>query len=244
MTSPTRADIWKTFSEIKQTKNLQSDTMDGGTAVTFVNWMDTLAEARKHFPQISWEHWTYDNGGEVFYFADKTAEVKATIFIDEVEHSTTLPVTDQNWSPIVNPNANDINTAKKRCLCKALGELGLYWQLWSKVERDGFVQKSTVREAANDSVAANDPVVTPIKPDAVKDVGVDIKQFYNCQYDDQIKKLRSEAKIIATVERIQNNARIKFQGALTDELRDKFNKRVADIKKIELEKIQGAVNGS
>lgn len=243
MTSPTRADIWQTFSNIKHTSNLQTSTNDMGKELSFVNWMDTLAEARKHYPSIHWEHWTYENGGEVFYFLDKTAEVKATVFIGEVEHTTTLPVTDDNSVPIANPNANDINTAKKRCLCKALGELGLYWQLWSKVERESFVSKSGIKVVSNND-AANDPVVTEIKPEAVNDVEVDIKQFYNCKFQDEIKQLRNEAKIIETVKKVHNNARNRYQKDLTEKMRTDFNKYVADRKNIDFEKFQGVVNGS
>jgi hypothetical protein len=254
MTSPTRADIWQTFSKIKRTTNLNSDPANGGEVISYVNWMDTLAEARSYYPEIGWEHWTYEDGGEVFYFLDQTAEVKATILIGEVEHTTTLPVTDSNWNPIINPNANDINTAKKRCLCKCLGELGLYWQLWSKVERDGFISKSNIKvldnNKSNIKVAANeelvvdaDPAVSKV-PETEKDIEVVIQQFYNGEFADHVKSIRNHSKVIDAVSKIHNKARNLYQGNLTDHMQKKFNQRVAEIKSIDIELIKGGADGS
>lgn len=141
----TNASVWNTFSKIDSTKKLQSaysEDPDGFKAV-YVNWIDTLATAREIFPQIVWEFLTFEDGAQAYFFPDQSAEVKVAIRIDEAYHETTLAVTTTNGKVIKSPNSNDINNAKRRALCKCLGEMGLFWQLWSRVEFSAFVANST-----------------------------------------------------------------------------------------------------
>ena len=142
----TNASVWATFSKVDSTKKLKtaySADPDGFKPV-YVNWIDTLATARDMFPQIVWEFLTYENGAQAYFFPDQSAEVKVAIRIDEAYHETTLAVTTTNGKVIKSPNSNDINNAKRRALCKCLGEMGLFWQLWSSgVEFREFVANST-----------------------------------------------------------------------------------------------------
>tara|TARA_S200000501_G_C20776626_1_gene722989 strand:+ start:436 stop:1164 length:729 start_codon:yes stop_codon:yes gene_type:complete len=141
----TNASVWATFSKIDSTDKLQtaySADPDGFKPV-YVNWIDTLATARDTFPQIVWEFLTYEDGAQAYFFPDQSAEVKVAIRIEEAYHETTLAVTTNNGKIIKSPNSNDINNAKRRALCKCLGEMGLFWQLWSSVEFSAFVANST-----------------------------------------------------------------------------------------------------
>ena len=218
--SPTRAEIYQTFSSITKTDSLQEqeNKNDPGNPFFYVNWMDVLAVARKSFPNIHWEHYVYEDGGEAYFFPDKTAEVKVTILIDDVHHTTTLPVSTLGQDPAVNPNAALINTSKKRALCKALGEMGLFWQLWSDDERDEFVKRSqkkkesglkvvNIKEPANDEIAKKEE---PEKEKADLDPDVLIQEAYNRLYDDELKALRSKKTFHETLEKVCNNLRNKF----------------------------------
>lgn len=140
----TNASVWNTFSKIDSTKKLQTAYSPDpeGFKPVYVNWIDTLATAREIFPQLVWEFLPYENGAQAYFFPDQSAEVKVAIRIDEAYHETTLAVTTNNGKVIGSPNSNDINNAKRRALCKCLGEMGLFWQLWSSVEFSKFVANS------------------------------------------------------------------------------------------------------
>ena len=140
------ASVWATFSKITSTKKLQTayNPDDDGFKPVYVNWIDTLATARAIYPQIVWEFLTYENGAQAYFFPDQSGEVKVSVRIDEAYHETTLAVTTNNGKVIKSPNSIDINNAKRRALCKCLGEMGLFWQLWSSgVEFREFVANST-----------------------------------------------------------------------------------------------------
>jgi len=211
----TRAEVWKAFSSIKSTSSLQEEPLDGGDSIFYVNWMDTVAAAREIYPDLDWEHWVYDDGGEAYFFPDKTAEVKVVINIGGVCHPTTLPVTDSKWKAIVNPNAIDINNAKKRCICKALGEMGLYWKLWSKAQRGMFTSGSKMKEAANDDAAPE----TVVSVKEGEDIEVTMKEFYNRNYDDHLRKIKRKPEFCSALEKIHNKARNLFGTAFTNEFK-------------------------
>ena len=214
--TPSRADIWKTFSSIKKSDNLNASKTNAPNEdpLYFVNWMDTLSVARKHFPDIAWENYVYEDGGEAYFFPDGTAEVKASIYIGDVAHTATQPVYDNDGAPIVNPSSHEINTAKKRVLCKCLGELGLFWQLWSDNEREAFVKRSSFQVAANDSVniadkAANakKPANEEVKADELSEADQLIKDYFDRSWDDLRKnKPKTVIEMNRRLRKIQSGA--------------------------------------
>ena len=125
-----RAQIWATLSTVS---SKDFSTRKFGN-ITYVDWMSTHAVMMSKFPEYKWEFLLNDDGRPTHYYPDSTAEVRCKITIGEHETLTTLPVYGVKNKPIQNPNADEINTAKQRCRCKALAELGLFQELWSGME--------------------------------------------------------------------------------------------------------------
>tara|TARA_R110000803_G_scaffold38383_1_gene82917 strand:- start:873 stop:1598 length:726 start_codon:yes stop_codon:yes gene_type:complete len=95
-------------------------------------------EKKGQFTYLSWA-WAWNTVKELYptanfkllddiIYADGTMEVRVEVTIEEMSHTAFLPVLDFKNKPISKPNAFDINSARMRCLVKALAfhGLGLY----------------------------------------------------------------------------------------------------------------------
>jgi len=140
-----RAQIWATLSKVSS-KDFSTKKFG---EITYVDWMSTHAVMMSKFPEYRWEFLLNADDRPAFYYPDSTAEVRCKITIGEHETLTTLPVYGSRNKPIQNPNADDVNTAKQRCRCKALAEFGLFQDLWSGMEFDGETDSEAVATQAS-----------------------------------------------------------------------------------------------
>ena len=125
----TRSQIWETLSKLSD-KNVATEKFGG---ITYVKWMAAHATMMKHFPEYTWEFLLCEKGRSAHFFPDGTAEVRCKISIGEHSHVTTLPVYQKTGKAQVNPDSNQINTAKQRCRVKAMAEFGLFQHMWSEI---------------------------------------------------------------------------------------------------------------
>ena len=152
MNDLTKSQLWAIYDKVKSPSKLETEG-----EIQYVNWMDTFVVAQNPNKQtaldIGWEYITDDSGNDAWFFPDGTAEVKLHINVSGVSHQASLPVMNTKHEAIINPNSIEINKSKMRVRCKALGELGLFWRLWS----DEYHKPTTSNVVA--LVPANDEVV-------------------------------------------------------------------------------------
>lgn len=88
----------------------------------YVSWVYAVKTLRENDPKATWtndKHEVYPDGSVMVYSTVNAFDVELTAF---------LPVTDYYNKAIKNPDAYAINTAKQRCLVKAIAlhGIGLY----------------------------------------------------------------------------------------------------------------------
>lgn len=77
------------------------------------------------------------------------AQVFVKVTYRGVEHTSSLPVMDFKNNPIVLPNPFELNTAKQRCLAKAIAEIsGLGLELWADPTVRDAISEAINREGA------------------------------------------------------------------------------------------------
>lgn len=130
----TRSQIWETLTKLSD-KDVATEKFGG---ITYVKWMAAHATMMSHFPNYTWEFLLDDQGRSAHFFPDGTAEVRCKISIGEHSHVTTLPVYQKTGKAQVNPDSNQINTAKQRCRVKAMAEFGLFQHMWSEIPAEAF----------------------------------------------------------------------------------------------------------
>ena len=81
-------------------------------------------------------------------FPNGTMEVSCTLTVDEHSLPMWLPVTDYNNKAIPNPGAYDINTARMRCLVKAMAMFGLGHYIYAG---ESFPENSGTLAPASDA---------------------------------------------------------------------------------------------
>lgn len=98
----------------------------------YLPWSDAWALLMQNFPDSSYEFrsWEYQTGEhkslrDVQMYKDGTAAVECILTVEGNVRSMSLPVMNYNNQPIANPNSFQINTAKMRCLVKAMAMFGL-----------------------------------------------------------------------------------------------------------------------
>ena len=146
-----KSQLWAIYDKVKIPAKLETEG-----DIQYVNWMDTFVTAQnpnaKTTLDINWEYITDDQGSDAWFFPDGTAEVKLHINVSGITHQASLPVMNTKHEAIVNPSATDINKSKMRVRCKALGELGLFWQLWSREYHEAKPTNVVSLVPANDEV--------------------------------------------------------------------------------------------
>lgn len=116
--------VFKTLSAI----NVNEYTEKKGY-LTYLSWAHAIRVAKEKFPTLKTK--VYENADGLNYFHDgRTAYVKCSVTIGDVEEIEYLPVMDhKNKSiPVNSITSFNVNTAIKRCITKALSlhGLGLY----------------------------------------------------------------------------------------------------------------------
>jgi len=222
--SMTKSQIWAIYSEVAVPPKVKTEQ---DSKLHYVSWMDTYAKAMQPnedtLLEVAWEYIHDDQGNDAWTFpagnGNVTAEVKIAMNVEGVIHQASLPVWDQNHKSIINPTSSDINNAKMRVRCKALGELGLFWKLWSEDHWD----------EVKDQSGGNVVHLVPANEEVVEELSHDEK----CKnyLEGHLKKLKAAPPITA------NGLEVKIQkiknGLRTRNLVDKnFNLRMARWKKV------------
>ncbi len=147
-----KKEIFETLSKIPVSdyvKHSKVEDYDGTiTYLPYLPWQYAHQLMMEHYPQYEWSFSENPDGLEVFYFNDKTAEVRVVMSIDDVTMIASKTVTNGQGRAATNPDANDIHNAKMRCRTRAMAELGLGWDLWINPENYPHKEpKSVVKEA-------------------------------------------------------------------------------------------------
>ena len=106
-----------------------SDKTEEKGGLTYLSWAWAWGEVKKIHPTANYK--VYETEGGCIYWTDgKTAWVKTSVTIDDIEHIEYLPVMDfrNNSIPVEKITSFDVNKAIQRSLTKAIARhgLGLY----------------------------------------------------------------------------------------------------------------------
>lgn len=112
--------IWSTLSSINV-----NDHVEKKQGFSYLSWAWAWGVLMERFPDSKFSFERFENGEEVFRYADGTAEVRCALTINGFTRTMWLPVMDHRNAAIKNPNARDVNDAKMRCLVKAMALFGL-----------------------------------------------------------------------------------------------------------------------
>jgi len=110
--------VWSTLSAIDCNEHTEEKQ-----GLTYLSWAWAYQIVMQHFPTFDYRF------GPMTTFDDGTVQVSCTVSVVHGGHviarTMWLPVMDYRNKAIVNPNAMQINTAKMRCMTKAISMLGL-----------------------------------------------------------------------------------------------------------------------
>jgi len=121
--------IWRKLSTIDITPYLIQEG-----AFLYLPWAKAHILMMGHYPDYSWQFSEDQEGREVHYFKDGTAEVRIAMTVGGhiIYTSQTVRESGLSSAAAINPSAEQIHTAKQRCRVKALAEFGLgFKQLWA-----------------------------------------------------------------------------------------------------------------
>jgi hypothetical protein len=120
-TTPKAKLIWDTLSRINVNEHVEKKN-----GFSYLSWAWAWGVLMDNFPDSKFVFDKFgDNGGEVFYFPDGSAEVRCALTVSGVTRVMWLPVMDHRNKPIIKPDARAINDTKMRCLVKAMALFGL-----------------------------------------------------------------------------------------------------------------------
>ena len=106
-----------------------SKKIDKKGKLTYLSWAWAWGELKKIHPTATSKVYEQENGLN-YWHDDKTAWVKASVTVDEIEHIEYLPIMDfKNKSVSLDAlTSTDVNKAIQRCITKAIARhgLGLY----------------------------------------------------------------------------------------------------------------------
>ena len=147
----------KNYFEVLNSIDVNSKTEKKG-GLTYLSWSWAWAEIKKKHPTANYK--VYENADGWNYHTDgRTAWVKVSVTIDEVEHLEYLPVMDfKNKSIPVNAITSfEVNKAIQRAITKACARhgLGLYIYAGEDLpeESDGSTAQAVANKAANSGIA-------------------------------------------------------------------------------------------
>ncbi len=154
------------------------DKIEKKVNLSYLSWAYAWAEVKKKHPTANYK--IYETPEGVIYFHDnKTAWVKTSVTIDEVEHIDYLPVmNNKNRSILLNDITSfEINKTIQRSLTKAIARHGLGLYIYAGEDLPEAVEEGNL-EKIND-----------IKQqlDSIEDLET-LKEFYHAQKDQKPPK--------------------------------------------------------
>lgn len=126
------ASVWNTLSRIDVAPFVEHIQIGSGKKLSYVPWHKAWLLVKRVFPAATYCH------GEDIHHPDGTMEVEVYVYFHGEQNEgpdlfrtyARLPVMDNRFNAIANPNARDINDNRQRCLVKALAFAGLGLSLW------------------------------------------------------------------------------------------------------------------
>jgi len=118
-------EIWDTLRAIDIAPYIETRNAGGSFKPSYISWANALLLVTNAFPEFEY------NFDDDEYIPDGSVMVSCDVNIGEFSRSISLPVMDNRFKAIQNPNARDISDARMRCLAKAIACLGLGLQLYS-----------------------------------------------------------------------------------------------------------------
>lgn len=152
-TTPKAKLIWDTLSKINVNEHIEKKN-----GFSYLSWAWAWGVLMDNFPSSKFSFDKFDNGSEVFYYPDGTAEVRCALTVENVCRVMWLPVMDHRNKPIANPDARAINDTKMRCLVKAMALFGLGHYIYAGEDLPDAGKQTASMEPA----AAEAPVVDPV----------------------------------------------------------------------------------
>jgi len=213
MAAVTKKDIWGVLHSIPIEKDLLEyrtvDYGDDATSIAYISIHIAHELMMQHYPEYSWAFAEDDLRRECHYFNDGSTEVRVSMTVEGHTIHTSLNVTNSNGAETKTPSAKDIHNTKQRCRVKAMGEFGLYYDLWVHPE-------SYMRKQAEDKP----PVLNLMKTSPAKDVGELDRYWLNLESSPS----RASAEKIKT--QIENQLRVmKGQATYTsDDIKNRWAK--------------------
>lgn len=107
-------DIWNSLKDV----DVNDHTEQKGQ-FTYLSWTWAWAYIKDKYPLAQYE--ILDD----IHYADGTMEVRMKVTIEGLSHTMWLYVMDYKNKAVPNPNAQQINTTRMRCLVKCLAMFGL-----------------------------------------------------------------------------------------------------------------------
>lgn len=153
-------EVWSTLSQIDVNKHVEKKN-----GLTYLSWAWAYATMMNEFPSFDYK-WLHDK-----HHGDGTMTVCAEVSVmhegRKVSRIMWLPVLNYANKPIPNPSAFEVNTARMRCLTKAMSMLGLGAYIYAGEDTAYIFEKdasaSTRRaEAANTNESTEAVPVEPV----------------------------------------------------------------------------------
>jgi len=158
--------VWKKLSSVNCNEHVEKKN-----GLSFLSWAWAYQTIMEHYPNFEYQFQDSET------FADGTVMINVFVCVChgdvEVGRKMWLPVMDYRNKAIVNPDAMARNTAKMRCLTKAISMLGLgaYIYAGEDLPQDAGepepVSKTAAKKPAAKKVAAKKPAAE--KPEEVDD---------------------------------------------------------------------------
>lgn len=152
------------YFEILNNVNV-SDKIEKKNGLSYLSWAYAWGELKKIFPNSNYKIYETESGRN--YFDDnKTAWVKTSVIVNDIEHIEYLPIMDfRNKSILIeNITSFDVNKAIQRGLTKAVARhgLGLYIYAGEDLPETKKAEDKEEKNSINKEVS-NELLISPIQ---------------------------------------------------------------------------------
>ena len=177
------ANVWNTLSRIDVVPFVEHIRIESGRSLSYVPWHKAWMLVKRIFPGATYCH------GEDIVHPDGTMEVEVYVHFhgdsddpDMFRTYARLPVMDNKYRSIPNPNARDINDSRQRCLVKALAFAGLGLSLW---DAGSTVPVGTLTDPITDAQRTT-------LMNLIEASGADVDNFYRWAEISEVSELPQE----------------------------------------------------
>ena len=127
--NPTYKEVWDKLSTYNVDDYVKEIQTKWSFKPKYLSWAWAWGTMMKHYPDFRYEftQWEDKDGTlrDITYLDDKTCMVEVTCRIGSLSRTMWLAVMNSKHESIPNPNANDVNKARMRCLVKCMALYGL-----------------------------------------------------------------------------------------------------------------------